>query len=130
MRQAPEDLVEVDRRRLDVEGAGEEADRLGEAADGVDGDPLDDGGLGGVGGGDEQAVEPRGGGGQGHREDPLDRPRLARQGQLAHDREPTRPLEGHLAAAEQQPERDRQVEAAGVLLQVGRGQATLRNFYA
>ena len=122
VRQAAEDLVEVDRRRLDVEGAGEEADRLGEAPDGEDGDPLDDRGLGGVGRGDEQAVEPLGGGGQGHRQDPLDRPRLARQGQLAHDREPPRPLEGHLPAAEQEPQRDRQVEPAGVLLEVGRGQ--------
>ena len=31
------------------------------------------------------------------------------------------PVESDLAAPEQQPERDRQVEAAGVFFQVGRG---------
>jgi hypothetical protein len=51
-----EDLVEVDGLGLDVELPGEEADGLGEAGDGEDVEPLDDGGLGGVCGGDEQAA--------------------------------------------------------------------------
>ena len=117
-----EELLEVDRLGVHVELAGEEADRLGQAADRVDVQPLDHGGLGGVGGGHEQAVAAFGGGLQGHREDALDRPRLAGEGQLADDGEVARPVEGHLAAAQEQPQGDRQVEAAGVLLQIGRGQ--------
>jgi len=51
-----EKLVEVDRFGVHLELAREEADRLGQAADGINIEPFDDGGLGGVGGGDEQAV--------------------------------------------------------------------------
>ncbi len=89
---------------------------------GIDVEPLDDGGLGGVGGGDEQAVAVLGGGLQGHGQHALDGPGLAGQRQLADDRERAGPVEGDLPAAQQQPQGDRQVEAAGVLLQVGRGQ--------
>ncbi len=55
VRELAEDLVEIDRLRVHVDLAGEEADRLGQAADRVDVEPLDDGGLRRVGRRDEQA---------------------------------------------------------------------------
>ena len=63
-----------------------------------------------------------GGGLQGHGQDALDGPGLAGEGQLADDGERAGPLEGDLAAAQEQAQGDRQVEPAGVLLEVGRGQ--------
>ena len=112
---------EVDGLGLDVELAGEESDGLGEAGDGEDVEPLDDGGLGGVGGGDEQAVAALGDGLERHGEDALEGPGLAGECELADDGEGAGPVEGDLPAAQEQPQGDGQVEAAGVLLEVGRG---------
>ena len=122
MRELAEDLVEVDGLRVDVELAGEEADGLGQAADRIDIEALDDSGFCGIGGRHEQAVATFGGGREGHREHTLDRPRLAGQSQLADDREVARPIERRSARCQQQAQRDRQVEAAGVFLEVGGGE--------
>jgi hypothetical protein len=46
--------------------AGKEADRFGQTADGVDVESLNDGGLGGIGGRDQEAVAVLVGGLQGH----------------------------------------------------------------
>jgi hypothetical protein len=119
VRQLLEDLGDVDGRRLQLELAGEEAHRLGQAADGIDRDPLDDGGLGGVGRGDEQPGAALGGGGQGHGQRALDRAGLAVEGQLADDGEVAGAVQRHLPAADEHAQGDRQVEAAGVLAQVG-----------
>ena len=96
------------------------ADRLGQAADRIDVDPLDDGGLGRVGRWDEQAGSLLGGRLQGHRQNSLDRPGFAGQGQFADDRQTcpagrrqTWPL------PTSNPKRDRQVEPAGIFLEVG-----------
>ena len=53
---AAKDLAEIDRLGIDVERTREEPHRLGETADGVDRKLLDDGGLLGIGGRDEDAV--------------------------------------------------------------------------
>jgi hypothetical protein len=58
---------------------------------------------------------------QGHDQDPLDGTRLAGQGQFTHNGERARPVEGDLSTPQEQPQRDRQVEAAGILLEVGGG---------
>ena len=42
--------------------------------------------------------------------------------ELADDGVVARPIEGHLAAAQEQPQRDRQVEPVGVLLEIGRSE--------
>ena len=47
-------------------------------------------------------------------------PGLAGEGQLADDGVVAGPVEGHLTAGQQQPQRDRQIEAVGVLLEIGR----------
>ena len=52
-----EEFVEARGLRFDIDFAGEEADGLRETGDGDDVDAFDDGGFGGAGGGDEQAVE-------------------------------------------------------------------------
>ena len=117
-----EELVEVDRLGVHVDLPGEEADGLGQAADGIDVEPLDDGGLGGIGRRHQQAVAAFGDRLDGHRQDALDRPGLAGECQLADDGEVARPVEGDLAAAQQQPQGDRQVEAVGVLLEIGRSE--------
>ena len=57
-----------------VDLPGEEADGLGEAADRIDVQSLDDGGLGGVGRGHEQPIAALGDNLEGHREDSLDGP--------------------------------------------------------
>ena len=62
-----EELVEVDGLGVHVDLPGEEADGLGQAADRIDIEPLDDGGLGGVGRGHEQPVAALGDGLEGHR---------------------------------------------------------------
>jgi hypothetical protein len=41
-------------------------------------------------------------------------------GQLADDGEVARPVESDLAAGQEQPQRDRQIETVGVLLEIGR----------
>jgi hypothetical protein len=121
-----EKLLEVDRFGVHLELAGEEADRLGQAADGINIEPFDDGRLGGVGGGDQQAIAPFGNGLDGHRQDAFDRPGLAGEGQLADDGAIAGPVERDLAAGQQQPQGDRQVEAVGVLLQIGRSEVSRR----
>ena len=70
----------------------------------------------------QQAGALLGGGLQGHGQDPLDGTGLAGQGQLADDGERARPVKRDLPTAQEQAQRDRQVEPAGVFLQVGRGQ--------
>ena len=57
VRELLEQLVEARGRRFDVELAGEEGDRLREAVDGDHVDVFDDGRLGGVGGGDDDAAQ-------------------------------------------------------------------------
>ncbi len=68
------DLVAVTFHLPSVDLPGEEADGFGEAADRIDIQSLDDGGLGGVGPGHKQPIAGLGGGLEGHREDSLDGP--------------------------------------------------------
>ena len=97
-----EDFLKVDSpARLDVHLAGQVSDRFGEAADGIDAESLDDGGLGSVGRWDKQAGSVLGGRLQGHGQDPFDGPGFAGQCQLADDRKGARPVEGDLSAAQQ-----------------------------
>ncbi len=118
-----EPLVEPRRRGLDVDLAGEEGDGLREAADGDDFDLFDDGGFGGAGGGhDEAAKAALLGGGDGHRERALGRPREAVEGQLADDGVLLEPVGGELPAGGEHAERDRQIERRGLLGQLGRGE--------
>ena len=63
---------------------------------------------------------------EGHREDSLDGPGLAGEGELADDGVVAGPVEGHLTAGQQQPQRDRQIEAVGVLLEIGRSEVAKR----
>jgi len=99
--------------------AGEEAVDLGQAADGKDVQPHDDGSLGGVGSGHEHSIAPFGDGLEGHRQDALDRARLTGERQFPDKGEVARPVDGDLTAAQQQPQSNRQIEAVGVLLEIG-----------
>ena len=63
-----------------------------------------------------------GGGLERHGQDALDGAGLAGQGQLADHGEGAGPVEGDLAAAQEQAQGDRQVEPAGILLEIGRGE--------
>ena len=122
MRELFEGGLDVDRFGLDLELAVKESDPLGERADWIDGQSLNHRGLGGVGGGDEDSIAILSARGQGHRENPLDRAGFAGQAQFADDSEVSTALDVELAASHQQSQRDRQVESAGVLLQVGGGE--------
>ena len=62
------------------------------------------------------------GGGHGHRQGALGRPRGAVEGQLADHGVLREPLGGDLPAADQDAQGDGQIERGGVLGQVGRGQ--------
>ena len=57
---------------------------------------------------------------------PQNSPGVAGEGQLADDGVVAGPVEGHLAAAQEQAQGDRQVEPVGVLLQVGRSEVRER----
>src|SRR5205814_2316588 len=72
-------------------------------------------------GGDEEAVAVLVGGLQGHGQDALDGTGLAGESQLADDGERAGAVEGDLTAAQEQSQGDGQVEAARVLLEIGRG---------
>ena len=65
---------------------------------------------------------------EGHREDSLDGPGLAGEGQFADDGVIAGPVERDLTAGQQQPQRDRQIEAVGVLLEIGRSEVAKRTF--
>ena len=121
-----EEFVEIDGLGVHVDLPGEEADGLGEAADRIDIQSLDDGGFGGVGPGHEQPIAALGDGLEGHREDPLDGPGVAGEGELADDGVVAGPVEGHLTAGQQQPQRNRQIKTVGVLLEIGRSQSSRR----
>ena len=101
------ELGERDGGDLDVQVDAEEADGLGQAADRIDIQSLDDGRLGGVDGGHEQPIATLGDGLEGHREDSLDGPGLTGEGQLADDGEIAGPVERDLTAGQQQSQRDR-----------------------
>jgi len=51
---------------------------------------------------------------------------LTGEGQLADDGEIAGPVERHLTAGQQQPQRDRPIEAVGVLLEIGRSGSSRR----
>ena len=61
-------------------------------------------------------------GGHRHRQGALDRPDAAVQGQLADDGEVAQLFGQQLAGGDQQAQRDRQIEAAGVFAEVGRSE--------
>ena len=69
-----EEIVEINGFGVHVDLPGEEADGFGEAADRIDIQSLDDGGLRGVDGGHEQPIATLGDGLEGHRENSLDGP--------------------------------------------------------
>ena len=117
-----EQLVEIDGLRVHVNLSGQEADGFSQAADGIDVEALDDGGFGGIGPGNEQPVATFEHGLKTHRQDALDGAGLAGESQFAHDGIVAGPVEADLTAAHQEPQRDRQVEAVGVFLQVGRSE--------
>ena len=132
VRELLKQFVESRRRRLDVELAGEEGDRLREAVDGDHVDVFDDGGLGGVRGGNDDAAQlamlssvasptlrRRG---HRHRERAFHRPRAAVERELADDRVLVEQLALELSAAGENADGDRQIERPGALRQFGRGQ--------
>ena len=87
----------------------------------VDGEPLGQGGLRGAVSGDEQTLNSRIPGGQGHGEHPHHRAQGARQGELPHKSAVgVRP--GQLPAGGQDAHADGQVVNGAGLTQVGRGQ--------
>jgi len=121
-----EEIVEIDGRGVHVDLPGEEADGFGEAADRIDIQSLDDGGLGGVGCGHKQPIAGLGDGLESHRENSLDGPGLAGEGKLADDGVVAGPVKGHLTAGQQQPQRNRQIKTVGVLLEIGRSEVAKR----
>ncbi len=117
-----EQFLEVNRLRVHVNLSGEEADGFSQAADRIDVEPLDDGGLGSIGPGNEQPVAAFEHRLQTHRQDAFDGAGLAGESEFPHDGIVAGPVETDLAAAHQEPQRDRQVEAVGIFLQVGRSE--------
>jgi hypothetical protein len=101
-----EELLEIDRLRIHLDLSREEADRLGQAADRLDAEPFDDGCLRGIGPRYKEPIGTFEDSLKGHREDALDRACLAGERQLADGRVIAWPVEGHLAAAQEQPQRD------------------------
>src|SRR5271154_3604905 len=95
-----EEFVEVDRLRVHVDLAGEKADGLGQAADRIDIEALDDGRLGRIGPGNKQAVAAFGDSLNGHRENALDGPGVAGESQLADDGAVAGPVESDLAVGQ------------------------------
>ena len=57
---------------------------------------------------------------------PLDGPGVAGEGELADDGVVAGPVEGHLTAGQQQPQRNRQIKTVGVLLEIGRSEVAKR----
>jgi hypothetical protein len=88
------------------------------------GDPQvgDEGGLDQVGLGDDQEPGARPAGGQGGRQDAVDRADVATEAELADGPQALEGGRRHRPGRGQQPDRDGQVEARAVLGQVGRGQ--------
>ena len=121
-----EEFLEVNRLRVHVNLSGEEAHGLSQAADRIDIEPLDDGGFGRIGPGNEQSIAAFEHGLKTHRQDALDRAGLTGERELSHDGIVAGPVEADLAAAHQEPQRDRQVEAVGIFFQVGRSELAKR----
>ena len=117
-----EEFLEINRLGVHIDLTGKEAHGFSQAADRIDIEPFDDGGLGGIGPGNEQPISSFEHRLKAHRQDALDGPCLARERQFPHDGVVARPIETDLAAADKQSQRDWQVEAVGVFFQVGRGE--------
>jgi hypothetical protein len=121
VRELSKDLVKIDGERVHFDLSRQKSDGLGQTADGIDVKTFDDGGLGGVGRGYEQTVALLGDSLQTHLQHSFDGPGLAGQDQFADHGMGTRPVIGNLAAAQEQSQRNRQVEPAGIFLEVGWG---------
>lgn len=117
-----EQLVDARDDRLGRKLAGQDADRVGERADAVDGDRLDHGGLAGVARRQHQLRDAGLRRRHRHRQGALDRPNAAVEGQLAHRGEVFQLIGQQLSRCYQQRQRDRQVETAGVLAEIGRSE--------
>ncbi len=114
------EIVKVDRFGVHLELSGEKANGLGEATDRKNIEPFDHSRLCGIGRGHQQAIAPFGNGLDGHPEYTFDRLGFAGEGRLAENRVVAGPVAGDLAAGHQQPQRNRQIEAVGILLEIGR----------
>jgi hypothetical protein len=125
-----EQFLEVDRLWIHVDLSGKETHGFSQAADRIDIQPLDDGGFRCVGPWNEQPIATFEDSLKTHRQDTLDGPGLAGEGQLTHDGIVARPVETDLAAAHQQSQCDRQVEAVGIFFQVCRSALAKRNLNA
>src|SRR6266545_3876336 len=118
--EASEQLVDTRGDRLGGELAREDADRLSEAADGVDSDILDDSRLAGVGGGHKEFRDLAFGGGHRDRQGALDGADAAVEGQFADRGEIAQLFGQELAGRDEQAQRDRQVEPTRVFSEVCR----------
>ncbi len=118
-----EPFVEPGRGGVDLDLAGEKADRLGQAGDGDDFDAFDHGRLARTFGRHQQPLQ-RGvfGRGDGDRQGAFRRPRVAVERQLADDRIAIELVRFDLTAAGQNAQRDRQIERGGLLGQISGGQ--------
>ena len=117
-----EHALQVHRARLDGHLARQEPDGLGQGRHGHDLEVGDDGGLSGVGGGQDEALEFLLACRQGHRQGPPDGPHGPVERQFAHHRVVPEAGREHLAGGREGPQRQRQVERRALLLRIGRGQ--------
>ncbi len=88
----------------------------------IDGHRLDHGRFAGAGGGHHQFRDAALGRRHRHRQGALDRSHAAVQGQLADRGEVLQLIGQQLTRCHQQRQRDRQIEAAGVFLEIGRSE--------
>ena len=96
-------------------------DQLGQGPDRDDVDPVDEGGLGGVDGGDEHGADAAVAGQADHRQDPLEVAQGAVQRELAEE-DDLRGIGGDLLRGEQDADRDREVVRRPGLADHGRCQ--------
>ncbi len=121
--QFAEQVVQPRGRRLDLDFARQEGDGLGQALHGDDLDAFDDGRFRRAFGRHDQPSDRLVlGRGNRHRQGPLGRARGAVEGQFADDGVLGELFGGHLPAADERAQGDRQIERGGVFGQVGRGQ--------
>ena len=105
-----------------IVAAEEQGDGLGQAADAVDVDVVDDGGLGGVGFGDYEALQAHLAGLDGHGEDSADAEDVAAQGQLADGHDALHGVGGDDACGREDAQQHGEVVAGAPLADGGGGE--------
>jgi len=116
----PRNLVHAGGHRLGGKVAGEDADRFRQAVDAKDTHLFDDRSFASIGAGYEQARQAAFGRGHRHRQRSLDGTDTAVERQFADHCAVAQLFGQQLAGGDEHAERDGQIEAAGVLAQVGR----------